>query len=186
LYQILKILFAIIDIETTGNKHNFGKITEIAIYQHNGQKVTGEYSTLIDPEMDIPYFITNLTGIDNSMVKGAPKFYEVAKKIVEMTMGRTFIAHNVNFDYKFIKEEFKRLEYDFNRKTLCTIKMSRRMLPGHRSYSLGKLCSDLGIEINGRHRATGDALATVKLFEILLEQNKTFGDIKAINNLKLF
>lgn len=179
-------MFAIIDIETTGNKYNFGKITEIAIYQHNGQQITGEYSTLINPEMDIPIFITQLTGIDNSMIKDAPKFYEVAKKIIEMTDGRTFIAHNVNFDYKFIKEEYKRLGYEYNQKTLCTVKMSRRILPGHRSYSLGKLCSDLGIEINGRHRAAGDALATVKLFEILLDRNRTMGDVKAINNYKLF
>ena len=96
-------MFAIIDIETTGNRHNFGKITEIAIYQHNGQTITGSYATLINPEMDIPYFITRLTGIDNNMVKNAPKFYEVAKNIIEMTKGRTFIAHNVSFDYKFIK-----------------------------------------------------------------------------------
>ena len=179
-------MFAIIDIETTGNKYNFGKITEIAIYQHNGQEVTGSFSTLINPEMDIPFFITRLTGIDNEMVRDAPKFYEVAKKIIEITMGRTFIAHNVSFDYKFVKEEYKRLGYEYNQKTLCTVKMSRRLLPGHRSYSLGKLCSDLRIEINGRHRAAGDALATVKLFEILLERNKTLGDVKAINNLKLF
>jgi DNA polymerase III subunit epsilon len=179
-------LFAIIDIETTGNKYNFGKITEIAIFQHNGQKVTGSYSTLIDPEMDIPFFITRLTGIDNNMVKDAPKFYEVAKKIIELTQGRTFIAHNVSFDYKFIKEEYKRLGYEYSKKTLCTVKLSRKLLPGHKSYSLGKLCSDLGIEINGRHRAAGDAIATVKLFEILLEKNKNIGDSKAINNYKLF
>lgn len=179
-------MFAIIDIETTGNKYNFGKITEIAIFQHNGQKVTGSYSTLIDPEMDIPFFITRLTGIDNNMVKDAPKFYEVAKKIIELTQGRTFIAHNVSFDYKFIKEEYKRLGYEYSKKTLCTVKLSRKLLPGHKSYSLGKLCSDLGIEINGRHRAAGDAIATVKLFEILLEKNKNIGDSKAINNYKLF
>ena len=179
-------MFAIIDIETTGNKYNFGKITEIAIYQHNGQKVTGSYSTLINPEMDIPFFITRLTGIDNYMVKDAPKFYEVAKNIIELTQGRTFIAHNVSFDYKFIKEEYKRLGYDYSKKTLCTVKLSRKLLPGHKSYSLGKLCSDLGIEINGRHRASGDALATVKLFEILMEKNKIIGDSKAINNYKLF
>ena len=179
-------MFAIIDIETTGNRHSFGKITEIAIYQHNGQTITGSYSTLINPEMDIPYFITRLTGIDNNMVKDAPKFYEVAKNIIEMTKGRTFVAHNVSFDYKFIKEEYKRLGYDYNQKTMCTIKMARKLLPGHRSYSLGKICSDLGIEINGRHRAAGDALATVKLFEILLKKNKTFGNPKTVNNYKLF
>ena len=179
-------MFAIIDIETTGNRYNFGKITEIAIYQHNGQKITGSFSTLINPEIDIPFFITQLTGINNDMVKDAPKFYEVAKKIIEITAGRTFVAHNASFDYNFIKEEYKRLGYNYNQKTLCTVKLSRKLLPGHTSYSLGKICSDLDIVINGRHRAAGDALATVKLFEILLEQNKNFGDQKTINNYKLF
>jgi len=179
-------LFSIIDIETTGHSYKYGKITEIAIYQHNGQKITDSYSTLINPEMDIPYFITELTGIDNMMTKNAPKFYEVAKTIVEMTTGSTFVAHNASFDYKFIQEEFARLGYDYNRKTMCTVKLSRKLLPGHSSYSLGKLCSDLGIEINGRHRAAGDALATAKLFDILLEKNKVLGNPKAVNNYKLF
>jgi DNA polymerase-3 subunit epsilon len=136
--------------------------------------------------MDIPYFITQLTGINNEMVKDAPKFYEVAKKIVEMTAGRTFVAHNVNFDYRFVKEEYKRLGYNYNTKTLCTVQLARKLLPGHRSYSLGRLCSDLEIKINGRHRAAGDALATVKLFEILLEKNKLFNNSKSLNNYKLF
>lgn len=179
-------MFAIIDIETTGNSYKFGKITELAVYQHNGHKITGFYSTLINPEIDIPYYITKLTGINNEMVKNAPKFYEVAKNIVEMTEGRTFIAHNVNFDYKFIQEEFKRLEYDYNRKTLCTVKISRKLLPGHTSYSLGKLCDDLNIRIDGRHRASGDALATVKLFNILLKKNELLGNKGTINNFKLF
>ncbi|WP_346854637.1 exonuclease domain-containing protein [uncultured Draconibacterium sp.] len=179
-------MFAIIDIETTGHSAKFGKITEIALYQHNGQEVTHSFSTLINPEMDIPYFITELTGIDNEMVKNAPKFYEVAKTIVELTQGRTFVAHNVSFDYNFIKEEFNKLGYNYMRKTMCTVKLSRRLLPGHGSYSLGKLCSDLNIEINGRHRAAGDALATVKLFEILLQKNKLIGNPKAVDNFKLF
>lgn len=179
-------MFTIIDIETTGHSYKNGKITEIALYQHNGQEITDSYSTLINPEMDIPYFITDLTGIDNTMVKNAPKFYEVAKTIVQLTQGRTFVAHNVSFDYKFIKEEFNRLGYNYNRKTMCTVKLSRKLLPGHKSYSLGKLCSDIGIKINGRHRAAGDALATVKLFEILLKQNERIGNPKAINNYKLF
>ncbi len=179
-------MFAIIDIETTGSKFSYGKITEIAIFQHNGQRVTGEFSTLINPEMDIPMFITKLTGITNEMVKDAPKFYEVAKKIIEMTEGRIFVAHNVSFDYNFIVEEYRRLGYNYHKKKLCTVKLSRKFLPGHGSYSLGKLCSDLGISIKGRHRASGDALATVKLFEILIDKNNSLGDEKAINNLKLF
>ncbi len=179
-------MFSIIDIETTGNSYKYGKITEVAIYQHNGERITDSFSTLINPEIDIPYFITELTGIDNDMVTNAPKFYEVAKTIVEITMGRTFIAHNVNFDYKFIREEFARLGYEFNRKTMCTVQLSRKYIPGHRSYSLGKLCSELGIEIDGRHRAAGDALATVKLFEIILQKNRDSGNMKHPDNLKLF
>ncbi|WP_045027584.1 3'-5' exonuclease [Draconibacterium sediminis] len=179
-------MFSIIDIETTGQSYKNGKITEIAIYQHNGQEVTDSFSTLINPEMDIPFFITELTGINNEMVRTAPKFYQVAKKIIEMTMGRTFVAHNASFDYKFIKEEYTRLGYNYHRKTMCTVKLSRKLLPGHPSYSLGKLCADLGIEINGRHRAAGDALATAKLFDILLDRNDSLGNPKAVNNYKLF
>lgn len=179
-------MFSIIDIETTGQSYKNGKITEIAIFQHNGQEITDSYSTLINPEMDIPFFITELTGINNEMVRTAPKFYQVAKKIIEMTTGRTFVAHNASFDYKFIKEEYARLGYDYHRKTMCTVKLSRKLLPGHKSYSLGKLCSELDIKINGRHRAAGDALATAKLFDILVERNDSLGNPKAVNNYKLF
>jgi len=179
-------LFAIVDIETTGNSYKYGQITEIAIFQHNGIETTSSFHTLIKPDMDIPYFITRLTGISNETVKNAPKFYEVAKQIVEYTAGRTFVAHNVHFDYRFLREEYKRLGYEFFRKTLCTVQLSRKLLPGHASYSLGNICNDLNIEINGRHRADGDALATVKLFEILLLENEKFNSQKTRNNLKLF
>jgi DNA polymerase-3 subunit epsilon len=179
-------LFVIIDIETTGNNPKYGSITELAIYQHNGQKVVNHFTTLINPEIDIPYFITKLTGINNEMVCNAPKFYEIAKTILELFRGNIFVAHNVSFDYQFIKEEFARLGYNFNSKTLCTVKLSKQLLPGHQSYSLGKLCSDLGINIKDRHRADGDALATVKLFEILLQKNELIGNPRALNNLKLF
>jgi len=164
-------MYAIIDVETTGTGASYGKITEIAIVLHNGEAVTETYNTLINPECNIPWNITRLTGITNDMVAGAPKFYEVAKKIVELTAGRIFVAHNAQFDYSFVKEEFKRLGYDFKRKTICTVKLGRKLLPGHRSYSLGNICADLGIQITDRHRAIGDALATAKLFDILLSQN---------------
>ena len=179
-------MFAIIDIETTGNSYKNGKITEIAIFQHNGIEITGSFSTLIYPEMDVPYFITKLTGINNEMLEGKPKFFEVAKQIIEFTAGRVFVAHNVHFDYKFVQEEYKRLGYKFQRKTLCTVQLARKLLPGHNSYSLGKLCSNLDIEITERHRAAGDALATVKLFEILLRQNEIQGNQKIIDNYRLF
>jgi DNA polymerase-3 subunit epsilon len=163
-------LYAIIDIETTGNSNKSGKITEIAIFIHDGFEIIDSFSSLINPECYIPDFITRLTGIDNDMVRSAPRFYEVARKVVEMTIDTVFVAHNVSFDYKFIQEEFNRLGYDYQRKTMCTVRMGRKYLPGHRSYSLGKLCDELGISINGRHRAAGDALATVKLFEIIMDR----------------
>jgi DNA polymerase-3 subunit epsilon len=165
-------MYAIIDIETTGTSAANGKITEIAIFVHNGEKITESFATLINPECNIPWHITKLTGISNEMVEHAPKFYEVARRIVELTAGITFVAHNVSFDYSFVREEFKRLGYDYKRKTLCTVNLSRKLLPGHRSYSLGKLCSELGIDIEGRHRAAGDALATAKLFDLLLRKNE--------------
>lgn len=164
-------MYSIIDIETTGHSVQVGKITEIAIYVHNGQQITQSFSSLVNPECDIPESITRLTGINNMMVKHAPKFYEIAKTIVELTAGTIFVAHNVMFDYSFVRQEFKRLGYDFQRKTLCTVKLGRKYLPGHRSYSLGNICSDLNIKIEGRHRAAGDALATVRLLEMIMERH---------------
>jgi DNA polymerase-3 subunit epsilon len=165
-------MYAIIDIETTGGSSRIEKITEIAIYQHDGEKITGEFVSLINPERNIPYFITNLTGISNEMVENAPRFYEVAKKIIEFTEGRIFVAHNVRFDYLFIRQEFKALGYNFKRNILDTVTLGRKLIPGHRSYSLGNICRELNIEINGRHRAAGDALATVKLLEKLIEKDR--------------
>src|SRR5512133_1045775 len=165
-------MYAIVDIETTGGSSRLEKITEIAIYQHDGEKITGEFASLINPERNIPYFITSLTGITNEMVEYAPRFFEIAKKIVELTEGRTFVAHNARFDYSFLREEFKSLGYNFRRPLLDTVTLSRKLLPGHVSYSLGNICKDLHIVINGRHRAGGDAFATVKLLEILLEKDR--------------
>lgn len=161
-------MYAIIDIETTGGSPKSEKITEIAVLIHDGNRIIDEYTTLINPEKSIPYHITSLTGISNEMVADAPRFFEIARKIVEITDGQVFVAHNVNFDYRFIKEEFARLGFDYKRSTLCTVKLSRKIIPGKRSYSLGNLCDDLGIMIHGRHRAMGDAMATAKLFDILL------------------
>ncbi len=170
-------MFAILDIETTGGSPKTEKITEIAIFFHDGQTVVDEWSTLINPEKSIPYFITGLTGITNEMVADAPRFYEIAKELVERTENHTIVGHNVNFDYSFIKSEFKHLGFNYDRNTLCTIKLSRKILPGHKSYSLGKICKELGIEIRDRHRAAGDALATVKLFELLREKQNGSPDL---------
>jgi DNA polymerase III subunit epsilon len=178
-------MYAIIDIETTGGSPKTEKITEIAIFVHDGTKITKEYATLINPERNIPYFITSLTGITNEMVADAPKFYEVAKEIVEITEGMVFVAHNSSFDYGFIKQEFKSLGYEFSRKQLCTVRLSRKLIPGMPSYSLGKICKALDIKINDRHRAAGDAIATVLLFEKLLILDKEVGLTKSIKKLIL-
>lgn len=173
-------MYAIIDIETTGGSASIEKVTEIAIYLHDGTQVTGEFVSLVNPERNIPYFITNLTGITNEMVENAPRFFEIAKKIVELTEGRTFVAHNARFDYSFIRQEFKSLGFNFKRNILDTVSLSRKLFPGHRSYSLGNICKDLRIQINGRHRAAGDALATVKLFEILIKQDRKINGSKSL------
>jgi DNA polymerase III subunit epsilon len=164
-------MYSIIDIETTGGNPYRDKITEIAVFVHDGHKVVRQYQTLINPERKIPYFISRMTGITDEMVVNAPRFYEVARDIVELTENTIFVAHNASFDYNFIKTEFKNLGYSFHRESLCTVKLSRKIIPGKASYSLGKLCQELGIHINNRHRAGGDALATVGLFEMLLKHS---------------
>ncbi len=164
-------MFAIIDIETCGGKFEYkrGRITEICIVLHDGLTVTETFTTLINPECYISPFYTSLSGITNEMVADAPKFHEVARKIIDLTQDRIFIAHNVGFDYGFIKEEFASLGYKYKRETLCTVRLSRKLIPGKISYSLGKLCDSLGIENEARHRAEGDAVATAKLFDILIQ-----------------
>lgn len=164
-------MFAIIDIETCGGKFTYphGRITEICILVHDGLQVTETFTTLINPECHITQYFTQLTGISNDMVRDAPKFAEVARKILELTEGNIFVAHNVAFDYNFIRAEFASLGYNFKRETLCTVRMSRKLMPGKPSYSLGNLCAGLGIPIHARHRAEGDAVATAKLFDLLLQ-----------------
>ncbi len=177
-------MYAVVDIETTGGSARLERITEIAVYIHDGTRIVEEYSTLVNPERNIPYFITSLTGITNEMVEDAPRFFEVARRIVELTEGKTFVAHNARFDYSFIRQEFGMLGYNFKRPMLDTVALSRKLLPGHKSYSLGNLCNDLGIEINGRHRASGDALATVRLLELLLEKDRELKSGSLIKNRK--
>lgn len=160
--------YAIVDIETTGGSTKASKITEIAIYKHDGRQVVDSFVQLVNPEMPIPEFIARLTGIHDKMVADAPKFYEIAKHIIEFTEDCVFVAHNVGFDYGVLRHEFKLLGYDYRRPHLCTVRASRYVIPGHDSYSLGKLTRALGIEIKGRHRAGGDALATAQLFTMLV------------------
>ncbi len=169
--------YAIVDIETDGGV----KITEISIFIFDGEQVVDEFTTLINPGTSIPPYITRLTGINNFMVKDAPKFEEVAKRIYQITEDCVFVAHNVNFDYGIIGKEFKSLGLTYRRKKLCSVRLSRKLLPGKRSYSLGKLCISEGIEIKARHRARGDAEATVILFKKLLSIDQ-LNDFEVINS----
>ena len=161
--------FAILDVETTGGYGTKNRITEIAVIIHNGIREIERYSTLVNPETFIPQRITELTGINNHMVKNAPLFKDVARKIWDLTEGRIFVAHNVSFDYGVIRNEFNQLGADFTRRKLCTVRLARKVLPGKDSYSLGKLCFSLGINLDNAHRALADTQVTVKLFEILLK-----------------
>ncbi len=170
-------MYAVIDVETTGLNSKNEKITEIAIIIHDGEKITDEFSSLVNPEKPIPYKITMLTGINNKMIAEAPKFHEIAKKIIELTEGKIIVGHNVAFDYGFIKNEYAQLFFEFKRKTLCTVKLSRKLLPGYRSYSLGNLCKSLNIKNNSIHRAYGDAKATAEIFEILYKTDNNLSEI---------
>jgi DNA polymerase-3 subunit epsilon len=164
-------LYAIIDIETTGGKYNEEGITEIAIYKFDGHEVVDQFISLVNPEREIQPFVVNLTGINSNMLKNAPKFYEIAKRVVEITEGCVVVAHNAQFDNRILTTEFKRLGFDFDRETLCTVELAKTLIPDLPSYSLGKLVRSLGIPVTDRHRASGDALATVKLFKLLLSKD---------------
>ncbi len=164
-------MYCIVDIETTGNGIKGNRITEISIFKYDGHSVIDEFTSLVNPECEIPYFITGLTGIDNAMVRDAPKLTEIAETITAFTEDCIFVAHSVNFDYNVIKNELRLLGLDFTRKKLCTVRLSRKLLPGYNSYSLGKLCSAIGIPLTDRHRARGDAHATVLLFHRLLRSD---------------
>ena len=160
--------YAILDIETTGGKYNEEGITEIAIYRFDGDKVVDQFASLVNPEIPIQPFVVNLTGINNAMLRTAPKFHEVAKRIIEITNDAILVAHNAQFDNRILTTEFDRLGYNFDKQTLCTVELAKLLMPDMASYSLGKLVQALGIPIANRHRAGGDALATVELFKLLL------------------
>ncbi|MCA1762130.1 MAG: hypothetical protein LC664_03920 [Flavobacteriales bacterium] len=168
-------MYVIIDIETTGGSKKSGRITEIAAYKHDGNRVVDKLSTLVNPEIPIPPFITNLTGISNAMVGDAPTFEEIADDLSRFTANAIFVAHNVNFDYGFIREAYRGLGKEFSRKRLCTVKLSRACFPGLPSYSLGKLTDQLNISLQGAHRAEADARATTDLFELILDKQSSKG-----------
>jgi DNA polymerase-3 subunit epsilon len=173
-------MYAIVDIETTGGYAEGHRVTEIAIYHFDGMNITDRYHTLINPGRRIPQFITGLTGISTQMVSEAPAFEEVAQEIFSRLQDRVFVAHNAHFDYSFLKKEFEEVGMQWNTKKLCTVRLSRKIIPGLHSYGLGRLAESLGIKIPDRHRAGGDALATAKIFAELVRRDENGVIIKAL------
>ncbi len=165
------MLYAIVDIETTGSYAAGNGITEIGIAIHDGKKVIDFYESLVNPKTPIPYFIQRLTGIDNNMVAKAPAFEEIAAHVFGLLQDKIFVAHNVNFDYSFVKHHLHSAGYDLDTKKLCTVRLARKVMPGLNGYSLGKLTQRLGINHSMHHRAGGDALATADLLTIILEKD---------------
>ncbi len=165
-------MFAVVDLETTGGSYRYERIIEIAIIVFDGEKIIREFQSLVNPERLIPPAITRLTGISNEMVADAPKFYEIAKDVVEITTDQVFVAHNVNFDFNFLRQEYHSLGYHFSRKKICTVQLSRKLIPGRKTYGLGALSTDLKIRNDARHRAMGDARATTELLKFLMSKDE--------------
>lgn len=165
------MLYAVVDIETTGSHASANGITEIGIVIHDGSKVINFYESMVNPHVPIPYFIQRLTGIDNRMVANAPSFEEIAGQVFELLQDKVFVAHNVNFDYSFVKHHLKSAGYELETKKLCTVRLARKVLPGLNGYSLGKLTQRLGINHGNHHRAGGDAMATADLLTMILEKD---------------
>lgn len=171
LYKMKKTEYAIVDIETTGGNATHSRITEIAIRIHDGTNVIDRFETLVNPQKEIPVAIFALTGITDEMVRDAPIFDDVAEKVLEMLTDRIFVAHNVNFDYSFVRHELKLAGFTWSAQKLCTVRASRKIKPGLPSYSLGNLCRSLNIPLFNQHRAGGDADATALLFSLLREND---------------
>lgn len=165
-------MYAIVDIETTGGYAAAHGITEISIQVFDGNRVTEKFESLINPRQSIPRFIQAMTGISDEMVAEAPGFEEIASSVYHLLRDKIFVAHNVNFDYSFVKAHLEHCGYSLDVRKLCTVRLSRKILPGFPSYSLGKLCHSLGIEISNHHRASGDTDATVEVFRQILNADR--------------
>lgn len=177
--------YAIVDIETTGGNASGSRITEIAIIIHNGKSIIDRFETLVNPQKEIPAPIFALTGINNEMVRSAPIFDHIAEKVFELLTDRIFVAHNVNFDYTFVRHELEKSGFKWKARKLCTVRAARKIRPGYKSYSLGNLCKSLDIPLQNQHRAGGDADATAILFSRLLEWDAEGHLQKMIKNTAL-
>ncbi|MCM8567983.1 exonuclease domain-containing protein [Gramella jeungdoensis] len=176
------VKFAITDIETTGSGIKENKITEICIMVVQNGEVIDEYSSLVNPSQSIPLYIESLTGINDEMVGNAPQFYEIAEDVDKITKDCVFVAHNVNFDYNIIRSEFSSIGKEFKRKRLCTVRLTKKLIPGLFSYSLGNICTSINIPHPDRHRAGGDCEATVTLFQRCLSLDPEYEEITKLLN----
>lgn len=164
-------MYSVIDIESNGGAYRKESIIEIAIYRFDGHEITDQLISLVNPEAEITSYVQKLTGITPNMVKTAPKFHELAKRVVEITEGTTLVGHNIEFDYRMLRQSFRRLGYEFKINTLDTIPLAQKLIPEAESYSLGKLVKSLGIPLIDQHRASGDARATLELFKLLISKD---------------
>lgn len=169
--QINRTEYAVVDIETTGGNADTSRITEIAVIIHNGKDVIDRWETLVNPQQHIPLYITALTGISNEMISDAPLFEEIAEQLFNMLSNRIFVAHNVNFDYSFVRHQLEETGFKWTAAKLCTVRAARKINPGLPSYSLGNLCRSLHISLENRHRAGGDADATAVLLSMLIKND---------------
>lgn len=181
---LAEIDFCVIDTETTGGSAEDNRVIDVAVFHVRDGIILDKFETLLNPGVSIPDWITALTGIDDGMVKGAPTFAEIAPKLREFLSRGVFVAHNAAFDYGFIQREFLRLGEAWEAPRLCTVRVARHLFPELPSRSLGHLCEHLLIEIYGRHRAAGDAEATVYVLKNCLQRlardlrASTWGDIE--------
>lgn len=144
---------------------------EIAVYRFDGEEVVDQLISLVHPHREVQKFVTKITGITPKMLQRAPRFHEIAKRIIEITEDAILVGHNVEFDYRMIRQEFARLGYEYERETLDTIETAQELIPGLPAYGLSKICAELGIHMPNKHRAEDDALATLELFKILREKD---------------
>lgn len=165
-------MYSVIDIESNGAPFRKESIIEIAVYKYDGHRIIDQFISLVNPESDITPFVQKLTKISPKMVRTAPKFHELAKRVVEITEGTTLVGHNIDFDYRMLRQEFKRLGYEFKINTIDTIPLAKKLIPAAESYNLGKLVKFLGIPLVDQHRASGDAKATLELFKLLMIKDK--------------
>lgn len=176
--------FAVVDLETTGGHKELNRIMEIGIALMDGSDIVDTYHALVDPGHPITPFVRELTGISDEMVQGQPQFSSIAEHVAELLENRIFVAHNVQFDCKFLTTELKRCCIKFNPPRLCTVKLSRRVFPGQPSYSLHKLTESLGLPDFNHHRALDDTMAAAEILKLALAKVGEDGVLKYVVNQK--